>query len=126
LRNKSTKFAKDVDEICERSRRNVGRRIDAAPPIDSTSSIQIWRRRKTKKNGTFKKCRPSSTGSANFFPSKNYLQIVFIQSSQVQRATGGGVKKDAISGFRTRVARFFLVHDTKTGKMYQMNTKCTK
>jgi hypothetical protein len=32
-----------------------------------------------------------------------------------------------------RVARFFLVHDTKTGKnvpdeykMYQMNTKCTK
>jgi hypothetical protein len=22
-----------------------------------------------------------------------------------------------------RVARFFLVHDTKTGKMYQMNTK---
>jgi hypothetical protein len=29
----------------------------------------------------------------------------------------------------TRVARFFLVHDTKTGKMYQMNTndhKCTK
>jgi hypothetical protein len=27
---------------------------------------------------------------------------------------------------RNRVARFFLVHDTKTGKMYQMNTKCTK
>jgi hypothetical protein len=26
----------------------------------------------------------------------------------------------------TRVARFFLVHDTKAGKMYQMNTKCTK
>jgi hypothetical protein len=26
----------------------------------------------------------------------------------------------------TRVARFFLVHDTKTGKMYQMNTNCTK
>jgi hypothetical protein len=26
----------------------------------------------------------------------------------------------------TRVARFFLVHDTKTGKMYQMNRKCTK
>jgi hypothetical protein len=25
-----------------------------------------------------------------------------------------------------RVARFFLVHDTKTGKMYQMNTKCTR
>jgi hypothetical protein len=25
-----------------------------------------------------------------------------------------------------RVARFFMVHDTKTGKMYQMNTKCTK
>jgi hypothetical protein len=25
-----------------------------------------------------------------------------------------------------RVARFFLVHDTKTAKMYQMNTKCTK
>jgi hypothetical protein len=25
-----------------------------------------------------------------------------------------------------RVARFFLVHDTKTGKMYQMNTKYTK
>jgi hypothetical protein len=24
-----------------------------------------------------------------------------------------------------RVARFFLVHDTKDGKMYQMNTKCT-
>jgi hypothetical protein len=23
-----------------------------------------------------------------------------------------------------RVARFFLVHDTKTGKMYQMNTNC--
>jgi hypothetical protein len=23
-----------------------------------------------------------------------------------------------------RVARFFLVHDTKTGKMYQKNTKC--
>jgi hypothetical protein len=25
-----------------------------------------------------------------------------------------------------RVARFFLVHVTKTGKLYQMNTKCTK
>jgi fructosamine-3-kinase len=25
-----------------------------------------------------------------------------------------------------RVARFFLVLDTKAGKMYQMNTKCTK
>jgi hypothetical protein len=25
-----------------------------------------------------------------------------------------------------RVARFFMVHDTKTGKMHQMNTKCTK
>jgi hypothetical protein len=25
-----------------------------------------------------------------------------------------------------RVAGFFLVHDTKTGKMYQMNRKCTK
>jgi hypothetical protein len=25
-----------------------------------------------------------------------------------------------------RVARFFLVNDTKTGKMYQMNTKCTE
>jgi hypothetical protein len=25
-----------------------------------------------------------------------------------------------------RVARFFLVHDTKTGKIYQMDTKCTK
>jgi hypothetical protein len=25
-----------------------------------------------------------------------------------------------------RVARFFLAHGTKTGKMYQMNTKCTK
>jgi hypothetical protein len=28
--------------------------------------------------------------------------------------------------FLTRVARFFLVHDTKPGKMYQLNTKCTK
>jgi hypothetical protein len=26
----------------------------------------------------------------------------------------------------TRVARFFLVHDTKTGNTYQTNTKCTK
>jgi hypothetical protein len=26
----------------------------------------------------------------------------------------------------SRVARFFLVHDTKAGKMYQMNTKCIK
>jgi hypothetical protein len=26
----------------------------------------------------------------------------------------------------SRVARFLLVHDTKTGKMYQMNSKCTK
>jgi hypothetical protein len=25
-----------------------------------------------------------------------------------------------------RVARFFLAHDTKTGKMYQINIKCTK
>jgi hypothetical protein len=25
-----------------------------------------------------------------------------------------------------RVDRFFLVHDTKTGKMYQVNTNCTK
>jgi hypothetical protein len=25
-----------------------------------------------------------------------------------------------------RVARFLLVHDTKTGRMYQINTKCTK
>jgi hypothetical protein len=25
-----------------------------------------------------------------------------------------------------RVARFSMVHDTKTGKMYQINTKCTK
>jgi hypothetical protein len=28
--------------------------------------------------------------------------------------------------FGTRVARFFLVHDTKIGKMYQMTSKCTK
>jgi hypothetical protein len=27
---------------------------------------------------------------------------------------------------RPRVARFFLVLYSKTGKMYQMNTKCTK
>jgi hypothetical protein len=26
----------------------------------------------------------------------------------------------------SRVARFFLVRDTKTGKMYQINTKYTK
>jgi hypothetical protein len=26
----------------------------------------------------------------------------------------------------TRVARFFLVHDTKTRKMYQIKTKCNK
>jgi hypothetical protein len=25
-----------------------------------------------------------------------------------------------------RAARFFSVHDTKTGKIYQMNTKCTE
>jgi hypothetical protein len=25
-----------------------------------------------------------------------------------------------------RIARFFLVRDTKTGKMYQINTQCTK
>jgi hypothetical protein len=25
----------------------------------------------------------------------------------------------------TRVARFFLIHDTQTGKMYQMTSKCT-
>jgi hypothetical protein len=29
-------------------------------------------------------------------------------------------------GIRGRVARFFLVHNTQTVKMYQMNTKCTK
>jgi hypothetical protein len=29
-------------------------------------------------------------------------------------------------GIMARVARFFLVHDTKTEKMYQMNTKSTK
>jgi hypothetical protein len=28
--------------------------------------------------------------------------------------------------YMCRVARFFLVHVTKTGKMYQINTKCTK
>jgi hypothetical protein len=27
---------------------------------------------------------------------------------------------------QSRVARFFSIHDTKTGKMYQMNTKCTE
>jgi hypothetical protein len=27
---------------------------------------------------------------------------------------------------QNRVARFLLVHDTKTVKMYQINTKCTK
>jgi hypothetical protein len=32
----------------------------------------------------------------------------------------------APKGTATRVARFFLVHDTKIGKMYQMNTKCTR
>jgi hypothetical protein len=33
---------------------------------------------------------------------------------------------DVSSGVMDRVARFFLVHGTKTGKMYQMNTNCTK
>jgi hypothetical protein len=28
--------------------------------------------------------------------------------------------------FSLRVARFFLAHDTKTRKIYQMNTECTK
>jgi hypothetical protein len=27
---------------------------------------------------------------------------------------------------KIRVARFFLLHDKKTGKIYQMNAKCTK
>jgi hypothetical protein len=27
---------------------------------------------------------------------------------------------------QSRVARFFLVHDTKTGKMYQISTVCTE
>jgi hypothetical protein len=31
-------------------------------------------------------------------------------------------RRDSISaGFKSGVARFFFVHDTKTGKMYQMN-----
>jgi hypothetical protein len=30
------------------------------------------------------------------------------------------------AGVQARVARFFLVSITQTGKMYQMNTKCTK
>jgi hypothetical protein len=29
-------------------------------------------------------------------------------------------------GASSRVARFFLAHDTKTKKMYLMNSKCTK
>jgi hypothetical protein len=44
------------------------------------------------------------------------------------------VKDDNASTARERfprsglcsVARFFFVHDTKTGKMYQMNAKCKK
>jgi hypothetical protein len=41
---------------------------------------------------------------------------------------GNGLPSGSVSKFClwARVARFFLVHDTKTGKMYQMNKKCTK
>jgi hypothetical protein len=34
--------------------------------------------------------------------------------------------KSCAPTYLLRVARFFLVHGTKTGKMYQINTKCTK
>jgi hypothetical protein len=36
------------------------------------------------------------------------------------------LKRKRIRWSPTRVARFFLVHDTKAGKMYQMKTKCAK
>jgi hypothetical protein len=36
------------------------------------------------------------------------------------------VARVTIAGLGTRVARFFLAHDTKTGKMYQMRISCTK
>jgi hypothetical protein len=39
---------------------------------------------------------------------------------------GATVQPDLVFCFIPRVARFFLVHDTQTGKMYQMNTKCNK
>jgi hypothetical protein len=36
---------------------------------------------------------------------------------------GGSRQPELVSdGFKTRVARFFLLHDTKTGEIYQMNT----
>jgi hypothetical protein len=36
------------------------------------------------------------------------------------------IKSVQMIGVVFRVARFFLVHATKTGKMYQMRTKCTQ
>jgi hypothetical protein len=44
-------------------------------------------------------------------------------------ACGHGLKRWFLwfrARHRSRVARFLLVHDTKTGKMFQMSTKCTK
>jgi hypothetical protein len=40
--------------------------------------------------------------------------------------SGQWEKNNWKKGLLTRVARFFLVHDNKSGKMYQMHTKCTK
>jgi hypothetical protein len=38
----------------------------------------------------------------------------------------GHLHNEKIYHKKTRVARFLLAHHTKTGKIYQMTTKCTK
>jgi hypothetical protein len=68
--------------------------------------------------------------------SVNYGQNCFTKSTQEYESEFGAgdhlyncdtfnEMTPASSGI-IRVARFFLVHDTKTGKMYQINGKCTK
>jgi hypothetical protein len=50
----------------------------------------------------------------------------FIQRELEKSASFSKGLCDKVVLVRFRVARVFLVHVTKTGKMYQMNTKCTE
>jgi hypothetical protein len=64
--------------------------------------------------------------AAGQFEQKSRAPVLLIVSSPGRRkiaTISAAMQRTAAS---TRVARFFFAQDTKTGKMYQINTKCVK
>jgi hypothetical protein len=55
-----------------------------------------------------------------------YILIFYMSEGQLSTHMYLVVCGRVATVLEPRVARFFLVHDTKTGKMYQIKTKCTK